>query len=117
MAQGADIWAAEIILELKKAFPDEPIKLIAVIPYEEQASKWSDDYRERYYNILSQVDEEILLQHQYTKGCLHKRNRYLVDQSGHMIAVLDNSKGGTAYTVNYAIKNNLDVIIINPNEL
>lgn len=58
MAMGVDIWAAELILELKAGLPQEDIRLIAVIPHEEQANKWSVEYRERYFDILAQVDED-----------------------------------------------------------
>ena len=41
MAIGVDMWAAEIVLDLKSAYPQDTIKLIAAIPYEGQANKWS----------------------------------------------------------------------------
>ena len=46
---------------------------------------------------------------------MHERNRFMADNSDVLIAVYDGSeKGGTAYTVNYAKKKGLDVIIIQP---
>ena len=44
-----------------------------------------------------------------TRGCMHKRNRHLVDNSSACIAYLTDSKGGTAYTVDYAQKHGLNV--------
>ena len=46
MALGADIWGAELVLRFKKKYPD--IKLIAVLPCETQADRWSVEQRERY---------------------------------------------------------------------
>ena len=39
-----------------------------------------------------------------------KRNRHLVDHSGVCVAYLTESRGGTAYTVDYARKNGVPVI-------
>lgn len=44
------------------------------------------------------------------KSAMHKRNRHLVDHSGVCVAYLTESRGGTAYTVDYARKNGVPVI-------
>ena len=41
---------------------------------------------------------------------MHKRNRYLVDNSSVCICYLTEATGGTAYTVDYAQTKNLTVI-------
>lgn len=48
----------------------------------------------------------------YFKGCMHKRNRHLVDNSGYCICYLTRTQGGTAYTVDYALERGLPVINI-----
>ena len=73
MAQGVDIWGAEIVLDLKRAYPDEEIRLIAVVPYKSQANRWPEDYRERYLRILASADETVILHEQYTRGCVYER--------------------------------------------
>ena len=95
MAMGTDIWAAEIVLAMKKKYPDKNINLIAAIPYEGQTNSWSDDWKKRYADVLNHVDKKVLLQKQYTRGCLHARNRYMVDNSSFIIAVLNGEEGGT----------------------
>lgn len=117
MALGVDMWAAEIVLDLKKAYPQDTILLVAAIPFEGQANKWSSDYRERYFNIFAQTDDEITFYTHYTKSCMHERNRYMVDNSAHMIAVFNGEKGGTANTVKYAESKGLEIVTINPNDL
>lgn len=117
MAMGVDIWAAEMILELKAELPQEGIRLIAVVPNEGQANRWSVEYRERYFNILSEVDDDVLISTHYTKDCIFERNRYMVDNSAHLIAVYNGEQGGTQYTVDYAIRKGLDIVIINPNDM
>lgn len=44
------------------------------------------------------------------RGCMHKRNRYMVDNSNYCICCLTEEKDGTAYTVSYAKKQNLKII-------
>jgi len=117
MAIGVDMWAAEIVLDLKRAYPQDTIKLIAAIPFEGQANKWSNEYRERYFDILAQADQEVIFQEHYTKNCMHERNRYMVDNSAFMIAVYNGEKGGTANTLKYAESKGLNIVIINPNDL
>jgi uncharacterized phage-like protein YoqJ len=117
MAVGVDMWAAEIVLDLKSAYPQDTIKLIAAIPYEGQANKWSVEYRERYFDILAQADQEVIFQEHYTKSCMHERNRFMVDNSAYMIAVFNGDKGGTANTLHYAESKGLNIVIINPNAL
>jgi uncharacterized phage-like protein YoqJ len=117
MAVGVDMWAAEIVLDLKSAYPQDTIKLIAAIPYEGQANKWSVEYRERYFDILAQADQEVIFQEHYTKSCMHERNRFMVDNSAYMIAVFNGDKGGTANTLHYAESKGLNIVIINPNDL
>ena len=73
MAIGVDMWAAQIVLDLKLAYPQDTIELFAAIPFEGQANKWSSDYRERYFNILAQADGELTLHAHYTKSCMHER--------------------------------------------
>lgn len=116
MAMGTDIWAAEIVLAMKKKYPNKNINLITVIPYEGQTNNWSDDWKKRYADILNQADEKVLLQKHYTRGCLHARNRYMVDNSSFIIAVFNGEEGGTKYTIDYARKQGLRIKILDPRE-
>lgn len=113
MALGADTWGAEIVLALKRQRPD--IRLIAVLPCETQANKWSVEQRERYFNILAECDDVTYISRHYTNDCMFRRNRWLVDHASFVLAVFNGEpKGGTAYTVNYAYQEKRAVILIHP---
>lgn len=112
MAIGVDMYAAEIVLDLKAKYPQ--ITLESAIPCETQAVKWSSVLRERYYLIASKCDKETMIQRHYTADCMHKRNRYMVDASDTVIAVWDGRPGGTGKTVAYAESKGRTVVIINP---
>ncbi|MBP5242911.1 MAG: DUF1273 family protein [Clostridia bacterium] len=100
MAIGFDTVALECLLALKKDFPS--IKIIACIPCPEQADKFGKENKQRYYRLLSACDEKIILSERYTPGCMHLRNRYMVDNAQYLVAYYRKSTGGTAYTVKYA---------------
>lgn len=112
MARGVDTWAAEAVLELKAEFPN--IKLTAVIPCPEQANSWSEEEKERYRNILDACDKTLVVSPCFSRGCMQKRNRELVDMCDILIAVFDGQKGGTEYTVNYAKSKDRKTILIPP---
>ena len=109
-ALGFDTLAALAVLQLKERYPD--IRLILVLPCLSQAKRWSKEDVDIYESIKRQADQIIYTSKEYTRGCMHKRNRHLVDNSSACISFLTESKGGTAYTVDYAKKHGLSVINI-----
>lgn len=112
MALGVDIWAAEAVLSLKQEFPY--ITLESALPCETQAVKWNLESRERYYSILAKCDKETMLQKHYTLSCMQERNKYMVDNSGYVIAVWNGRGSGTGGTVKYALSKEKTVICIDP---
>lgn len=113
MALGVDLYAAEIVLDLKARYPN--ITLESAIPCETQAVKWSMAQRERYYDIAARCDKETMLQSHYSPDCMDKRNRYMVDHADFIIAVWDGRPSGTGKTVTYARdRNGKAIIVIDP---
>ena len=80
------------------------IKLILVFPCLGQDARWQEKDREIYKRIYDECDECYCMSEEYTKGCMHLRNRAMVNESSLVIAYLTNDNGGTAYTYNYARK-------------
>ncbi len=115
MAIGIDMICAEIVLDLKIKYPH--ITLECALPCETQAVRWSEKYRDRYFGIVEKSDKETLLQTHYTKDCMFKRNKYMVDNSDIVIAVWNGNRSGTGNTVEYAKRNNKRIILINPNDV
>ncbi|MBQ6825365.1 MAG: DUF1273 family protein [Clostridia bacterium] len=114
MAMGFDIICAETVLLLKRLYNCE-IKLICAIPFKEQPEKYDEHWRKRYFDILAQCDEKVILSDSYNKGCYQKRNEYMVDNSDYVMTWFDGKQGGTKNTVNYAIKQNKFVLNLNKN--
>ena len=57
---------------------------------------------EEYNRIMKAADKVVYTSQDYYNGCMHKRNRHLVDNSSLCICYLNSNTGGTAYTVDYA---------------
>lgn len=109
MARGVDLLAAETVLNLKQVLSD--LYFVAVIPYRGQ--RFSDpEWANRYNRALENADQVIILSEQYYNGCFMERNRYMVEQSGRLIAVVNGTKGGTAATLRYAEKQGLEIDLI-----
>ena len=91
------------------------VTLEAARPCESQASRWPQEEQRRYQRILERCDYETLVQHQYDRWCMMRRNRYMVDRSARLLAVYDGvPKGGTAQTLAYALRKGLAVTILPP---
>ena len=101
-ALGFDTLAAQMVLKLKIMYPY--IKLILVLPCENQAEHWKAENKIIYEDIKSKTDKAVYTSKTYFKGCMHKRNRHLVDNSSSCVCYLTTEKDGTAYTVHYAKK-------------
>ena len=101
-ALGFDTLAAQTVLDLKKDYPQ--IKLILVLPCRTQSRGWKQEDIEEYNRIMKAADKVVYTSQDYNNGCMHKRNRHLVDNSSLCICYLTERTGGTAYTVDYARK-------------
>jgi uncharacterized phage-like protein YoqJ len=108
-ALGFDTVAAEEVLKLRDQNP--AVRLILVLPCADQAKGWSIANRARYDEIRAAADKVVCLAEHYTRGCMHRRNRHLVDSSSICVAYLKAGRsGGTAYTVRYATEKGLTLI-------
>lgn len=112
MALGTDMFAAEIVLELKRKFRD--ITLTAVLPCRTQAARWNKESTAIYENILNKCDKVIVLQEEYSPNCMHKRNLYMVEHSDCVIAVWSGTEGGTSNTIRIATDRHLHVTVLDP---
>mgnify|MGYP004661460159 FL=1 len=110
MALGCDLLFAEAVLAMREEYDD--VTLEAAVPCDSQANSWPEEQKERYNAILSSCDTVTFVQHQYTPGCMLRRNRYMVDNSSVLLACFNGSSGGTMNTLLYARRQGVKTIII-----
>ncbi len=80
-ALGFDTLAAQTVLTLKQQYPH--IRLILVLPCINQANGWKQADIDEYERIKSLADKVVYTSTEYTYGCMHKRNRHLVDNGNY----------------------------------
>ena len=107
-ALGFDTIAAQTVIRLRESCPG--MKLILVLPCLTQTKGWRTEDVAEYEYIKAQADKVVYTSQQYTKGCMFKRNRHLVDGSSVCVCYLIKDNGGTTYTVRYAKTQGLEII-------
>ena len=112
MAQGCDLLFCEAVMKLKSKYNGVTIE--AAIPFAGQADRWEEGEKQRYDYLVDCCDYITVLTKEYTNDCMRRRNKYMVDRSSVLITVYDGKRGGTMMTVNYAMKNKLEIIHIAP---
>ena len=109
-ALGFDMLAAEIVLEKMQKFPF--IRLVMALPCKNQSAKWESADKKLYNNILNRASEVIYVCENYCTGCMHLRNKFMVENSDLCVMYKTQSRGGTAYTAERAKEKGISIINI-----
>ena len=113
MARGVDIWAAEIVLHLRDE--GQPIHLICASPFEGFEKSWEADWKRQYQEVLRKADIVKYICKGYSRTCFQIRNEWMVDHSTRVIAVFNGQPSGTKNTVDYALREGIEVVRFMPN--
>lgn len=109
MAQGVDIWAGELVLELRAKHDD--VHLICALPFPGFGDSWSAEWRQRYHAILSKADITRAITERFSMASYQIRNEWMVDHAALVIAVYNGDpKCGTKNTIAYAEKQGVPVV-------
>ena len=110
MARGTDLYFAEAVLALRERRPG--VVLEAAVPCPTQTRGWPERERARHEGILDRCDLVSVVQQHYDRGCMLRRNRYMVVRSSLLLAAYDGRAGGTRYTIGYAMDRGLEVVTL-----
>ncbi len=109
MARGVDIWAGQIVLRERAKNPQ--IHLICAVPHPDFEKGWKEEWQREYRCLLDSADSVHVISDRYTgPGVYMVRNKWMVDHSSRVIAVCNDQKSGTRNTMDYALKQNVDII-------
>ena len=84
---GVGLYAAEIINALRNDDPE--LMLFCVTPYEEQATKWTPELRERYFDMLVKCSHMTAVYTHKQPDAQLKAYRTIIRQSDMVLAVYD----------------------------
>lgn len=116
MALGIDTIFWEVAAKLRKS--NKNIKIEAAVPFVGQEKKWIHESQKQYKQMLSESDKvTIVSEGGFATYKMMARNRYMVNKSDIVIAVICKETGGTAKCVKYAKEHNKVVIEINPQNI
>lgn len=80
-------YTAEILHGLKRS--DEELETVCYVPCEEQATKWTPELRDRYFNALAACMEVVNMACEKTVGCELKAHLKTVKEADTVIAIYD----------------------------
>ena len=84
---GVGLYAAEILHELKES--DDALETMCFVPFEEQATKWTPELRDRYFNSLAVCTEVVNVAFEKTIGCEFKAHLEAIKEADTVIVIYD----------------------------
>lgn len=110
MGQGFDMYAAEIVLDLRYSHPR--LKLECALSCDTQADDWTKNPKKRYDNIVRRADIVTYEQHVCTEGCVERRDESMVESADFVIAVSGGASTGPGRAAEYAQKRGVPVTLL-----
>lgn len=77
---GLGIFTAEAVLSCGKG-------VICVMPYENQASRWNPELRERFFSIHEHSEKVVMLSTHYYEGCESEAEDYIASNCDELIVI------------------------------
>ncbi|MFB3163014.1 DUF1273 domain-containing protein [Neobacillus sp. 179-J 1A1 HS] len=92
---GVELWAAEVVFELKSEFPD--VKIAVITPFLDQEASWSETNSEWYKSILAQADFiDSVTKKGYEKPWQFRlKNQFFIEKSDALLLLYDQEKEGS----------------------
>ena len=84
---GVGLYVAEILRGLKES--DSDLEIACYVPYEEQATKWTPELRDRYFNALAACTEVVNVAFEKTAGCEFKAHLEAMKEAATVIVIYD----------------------------
>ena len=110
-ALGFDTLAALAVLRIRERYED--IRLQLFLPCTDQAKRWNNHDKSVWKQILESADEyKYITDGSYLPGCMQLRNRAMADAAAHGIVYCTKKRGGTFYTLTYALDKGKHIIYL-----
>lgn len=107
---GVGLYAAELIGGLREEAPE--LSLTCFVPWEEQATKWPPELRERYFSVLAACSEVETVTATWTASCEVEAKLQAIDSAERVFAVTAKEEDNLlALALHYARRVNKAVLI------
>lgn len=110
LARGFDLWLAWAALE-------SDTRLVGAIPHPEQTRGWPEESKDEWRTIVKNCAEVETISPAYWEkdgdNALYARNRWMVDRCTHLTSFWQGTRGGTAWTNDYAVACGKPRLVIN----
>ena len=120
--QGVETWTAELVVELKKQYPQ--LKYAIITPFQDQEKNWNEQKQETYRNLLFQADYETSLTKKPYEAPWQfiEKNKFLIRNSDGILIVYDEENDGSPkymkkLAIQYAEKNDYAIFTIDAYDL
>ncbi len=114
MQRGVDLWAAQLVLDMKAHDPD--LKIICAMPYRGHGKDFKGLDLWFFNTILEEAEKVIYVSERRNEQCMKKRNMFMVDHSSFVLGIMDDKHSGTGMTIGYAKKCGVKYHIIDLDE-
>ena len=109
---GVGIWAGQTVL--RKREEGIPVRLICAVPWPGFPDRWTAFWQLQYRYLLEQADYVRQVSGAFHKGVFRERNEWMVNHSSRLIAWYNDFAGGTWDTIEYAVRNRVEVVSRRP---
>ena len=127
-ALGADQMAFEVVKFIQERHPEYNITKVLCVPLKVQENRWPAESRQKYHEQMLSAEKVVYVDTLddyklgnikpgvYHPAKMMARNRYMVDNCQTLIAIYNGrNTGGTFNCVQYAQKENKNIVVISPN--
>lgn len=120
--QGVETWTAELVLQMKKEFPE--IKYAIITPFLEQEKNWNEQKQANYKSLLVQADFQTSVTKKPYEAPWQfiEKNKFVLRNSDGILIVYDEENEGSPKFMKklaeqYAEKNDYSLFIIDAYDL
>ncbi len=93
--QGVELWAGEVVLQLKEQYPE--LQLAVLTPFEEQEQKWKEASQEYYHQVLAGADfvDSVSKRAYENPGQLQACNQFIIEKTDALLVLFDPDQSGS----------------------
>ena len=116
---GVDIWAGELLLELKEQPEYSDIELVLVLPFPRHDAEWDKVSRQRLSRLRQRSTEVVVAGTSENPPAVNfkLRDQYLINHTDCVLAVYDNNpedRSAVNRVVTYARRKNMPITLLHP---